>query len=146
MKNLITTTIKKYLRRKTGYESKLFGFEVLADTKAEAEAEMLGLLERVSATSGMPAFCTVGEYTALLWQSHQDGFWEYSIVAGPDREGIRIGGTSSGNLDYSNCLATVIYHLASIQDDSLSLTVSTSRTSVAESLKLFPDKLDLLKA
>lgn len=146
MKNPITTTVKKYLRRKTGYESKLFGFESLGNTKSEAESEMLGLLERISSTSGMPTVCTVGEYTAILWQSHIDGFWDYGIVAGPDRDGIAIGGTTSGQMTYSNCLANVIYHLASIQDNGLGLMVSTSLTNVGESLKYHPDKLAMLQS
>ena len=150
MKNPITIKTVKSGRpaRIIGYDAFLCGFHAMAATKDEAAADVLRIVHRASRTSSYPEFVTIGDYTACMFFDVVSSEWTYTIVAGADRDGIRCNGTTSSSefADYAATRASIIYHLASLQTETLeTLVVSgTNGKTVVEALEYFPEKLQTL--
>ena len=143
MRNPIKTKLVKNNRNKF-YQAELFGYQATGGSRESAEANLLLLLDKSSRTTVYPTFMTIGAYTGICFFDHLSGYWITGIIAGPDRDGINLGGTSYSAGDYAERLADLCWHLASIQlDDLESLTVSTNgEASVENTLRFFPSKWD----
>lgn len=141
MRNPITTKLVKTDRSKF-YQSNLFEYQATGGSKAQAEANLLLLLDRSSRTTAYPTILTVGAYTGICFYDHSSSYWITGIISGPEYDEIKIGGTSYSAGEYSDRLTDLIWHLASLQLSNLdSLTVSTNgHSSVENALRFFPRK------
>jgi len=120
MKNPIKTTAVKNMRgRPTGrYVSQLGGLECTAASREESQQGILDLCEKMKDAYLSPHLIKVGQYSALRWYVPTWGWYEYSIIAGPDRE-LRVQCNSTAGNTVREADASITRHMADITPETI---------------------------